>query len=175
MRARFERDYHIPAYDAEILTATPAIARYYEDVIAAGADPKKSSNWVMGEVLGYLNETQTDIEECKIRPDMLAKLLGLIEDGTISGSIAKSVFGEMARSGGDPGEIVERKGLTQISDKGELEGIIREVIAANPDEVEKYRAGKTKLIAFFVGQVMQRTKGQANPREVNAILQEQLL
>ncbi|MFC1511741.1 Asp-tRNA(Asn)/Glu-tRNA(Gln) amidotransferase subunit GatB [Candidatus Latescibacterota bacterium] len=174
MRARFEREYRIPAYDAEILTATPAIARYYEDVIATGADSKKASNWIMGEVLAYLNETQSDIEECKIRPDMLATLLGLIEDGTISGSIAKSVFEEMAQNGGDPREIVERKGLTQISDKSELEGVIRKVIAAHPDEVEKYKSGKTKLIAFFVGQVMQRTKGKANPREVNAILREYL-
>jgi len=174
MRARFERDYGIPAYDAEILTASPAIAAYYEDVIRAGADPKKASNWVMGEVLRVLNETQCEIAELKVSPAMLSKLLSLVEEGTISGSMAKTVFDEMLETGGDPGEIVRAKGLAQISDKSELEAVAREIIEAHPEEAAKYRAGKTKLLGFFVGQVMKATKGKANPKEANAIIKELL-
>jgi len=174
MRARFERDYGIPAYDAEILTTSPAIAAYYEDVIRAGADPKKASNWVMGEVLRVLNETQCEIAELKVSPAMLSKLLSLVEEGTISGSMAKTVFEEMLETGGDPGEIVRAKGLTQISDKGELEAVAKEIIEAHPEEAAKYRAGKTKLLGFFVGQIMKATKGKANPKEANAIIRELL-
>jgi aspartyl-tRNA(Asn)/glutamyl-tRNA(Gln) amidotransferase subunit B len=173
MRSRLELQYAIPAYDADILTTIPSVARYYEET-AAKADPKKASNWIMGEVLRCLNETQCDIGEFKITPAMLAGLIGLIDRGAISGSIAKTVFDEMSETGDDPCRIVERKGLTQISDKGELASIVREVVDGHPDEAAKYRAGKTQLISFFVGQIMQRTKGKANPRELNVILQEYL-
>ena len=174
MRARFESRYGLSSYDAEVLSTSPSIAKYYEEVVAGGADPKKAANWVMGEVLRILNETQSDIIECNITPDMLAKLIGLIDRGTISGSAAKSVFECMAETGEEPLTIVERKGLTQISDRGKLEAVVREVMEAYPGEVEKYRSGKKNLMAFFVGQVMQRTRGKANPKEVNAILQEML-
>ena len=169
---RFEHNYNIPPYDAEILTTSPAIAAYYEEVVNSGADPKKASNWVMGEVLRILNETRIEIEEFKVKPSMLASLLNIIDRGTISNSIGKTVFDEMATTGDDPGKIVEKKGLTQISDKEELKKIAREVIRSYPAEVAKYRSGKKQLLSFFVGQVMKITKGKANPKEVNTIFQE---
>ncbi len=172
MRARFEREYGIPEYDADILTATPDIAAYYEDTIRAGADPKKASNWIMGEVMRILNDTQTDIRDFKTGPAMLAALLGMVADGVVSGSMAKTVFDEMAATGKDPNVIVEEKGLRQISDSGALRDAARAVVEANPSEVERYRAGKVQLIGFFVGEVMKATKGKANPKEVNAILRE---
>ena len=174
MITRFEKDYRIPAYDAEVLTSTPDIARYYEETVTSGADPKKASNWIMGDVLRVLNETHIPLDEFKIKPSMLADLIAMAESGTISGPIAKSVYEEMVSTGAAPKEIVEEKGLVQISDKGELETAVREVIDAHPDEAAKYRAGKTKLMGFFVGQVMKVTKGKANPKEVNAIIKETL-
>jgi aspartyl-tRNA(Asn)/glutamyl-tRNA(Gln) amidotransferase subunit B len=172
MRRRFETGYQIPAYDAEILTGTPEIAHYYEDTIQAGADPKKASNWVMGEVLRVLNETQRPLSEFKIKPSMLADLLVMIDKGTISGSMAKTVFDEMTSTGRSPQTIVEEKGLVQISDKDALEKVVREIIVSSPEEVTKYKAGKTQLLGFFVGRVMQATNGKANPKEVNAIIRE---
>lgn len=174
MRARFEREYGIPAYDAEILTTTPETAAWYEDVIRAGADPKTASNWVMGEALRLLNETGTDFSRLKIKPEMLASLLKLIDAGVVSGSMAKTVFDNMAVSGKDPEVIVAEKGLRQISDTGELREIARTVIEDHPDEAAKYRAGKTQLMGFFVGEVMKATRGKANPREVNTIMRELL-
>jgi len=174
MRARFEREYGLPAYDADILTSDPAVAAYFEEVIGQGADPKKASNWVMGEVLRVLNESRIEISAFKVTAAHLASLLAMIDEGTISGSIAKTVFEDMTREGGDPAAIVREKGLVQISDKSELDAIIKEIIEAHPDEVEKFRAGKTKLMAFFVGQVMKATRGKANPQEANAILKEYL-
>jgi len=171
---RFKHVYNIPPYNAEILTTSPAIAAYYEEVVNSGADPKKASNWVMGEVLRILNETRIEIEEFKVKPSMLASLLNIIDRGTISGSIGKTVFDEMAATGDDPEKIIEQKSLTQISDKGELEKIVRGVIGSYPAEVAKFRSGKKQLLSFFVGQVMKITKGKANPKEVNAILQELL-
>ena len=174
MRARFERDYLIPSYDAEILTTTPEIAAYYEDVIRTGSDPKKTSNWVMGEVLRVLNEKQIDISDFMVKPEMLSSLLAMVGRGLISGSIGKTVFDEMAATGRNPDTIVEERGLTQISDKGKLEEIAREIIESHPDQAAKYKAGKTKLLGFFVGQVMKATKGKANPGEANTIIKELL-
>ena len=174
IRTRFERDYGIPAYDAEILTNIPDIAAYYEDVVNAGADPKKASNWVMGEVLRVLNEKQVDVSDFSVKPEMLAALLAMIDKGIISGSIAKTVFDEMVTTGKEADAIVKEKGLTQISDAGELEQIAREIIKSNPNEVIKYRAGKTKLFGFFVGQVMKATQGKANPKEANTIIKKLL-
>jgi aspartyl-tRNA(Asn)/glutamyl-tRNA(Gln) amidotransferase subunit B len=174
MRARFERDYGILAYDAEILTVTPYVAAYYEDVIHAGANPKEAANWVNGEVLRILKETHTDIRDFKATPPMLASLLGMVGGGVVSGLMAKTVFDEVAATGKDPNEIVEEKGLSQISDAGALREAARKVMEANPAEVARYRAGKTRLLGFFVGEVMKATRGKANPREVNAILLEML-
>ncbi len=174
MRSRFEKEYKIPAYDTEIITTAPEIAHFYEETVSAGANPKKASNWIMGEVLRVLNETQLPLSEFKVKPSMLAEMLSMVDNGIISGSIAKTVFDEMTSTGKSPKAIVEEKGLTQISDKSELEKVVKEIIESNPNEVAKYKAGKTKLIGFFVGQVMKATGGKANPGEVNAILQEML-
>jgi aspartyl-tRNA(Asn)/glutamyl-tRNA(Gln) amidotransferase subunit B len=174
MRVRFEREYAIPPYDAEILTSSPAVAAWYEGVVRAGAEPKKASNWVMGEVLRILNETQTDPGEFKVKPPMLASLLALVDTGVISGSMAKTVFEEMVASGKNPETIVEEKGLRQISDSGALREIARKIVEENPDAAEKFRAGKTQLMGFFVGEVMKATKGKANPKEVNTIIRELL-
>jgi aspartyl-tRNA(Asn)/glutamyl-tRNA(Gln) amidotransferase subunit B len=174
MRARFERDYGILAYDAEILTTAPDIARYFEEVIRAGANPKEAANWVNGEVLRILKETHTDIRDFRATPPMLASLLGMVGGGVVSGLMAKTVFDEVAATGKDPSAIVEEKGLSQISDAGALREAARKVMDANPAEVARYRAGKTRLLGFFVGEVMKATRGKANPREVNAILLEML-
>ena len=174
MRARFERDYGILAYDAEILTTAPDIARYFEEVIRAGANPKEAANWVNGEVLRILKETHTDIRDFRATPPMLASLLGMVGGGVVSGLMAKTVFDEVAATGKDPNAIVEEKGLGQISDAGALREAARKVMDANPAEVARYRAGKTRLLGFFVGEVMKATRGKANPREVNAILLEML-
>lgn len=174
MRSRFEREYGIPPYDADILTAAPDVAAWYEEVIRAGADPKKSSNWVMGEVMRILNETQTDIGEFKVKPSMLASLVKRVGEGVISGSMAKTVFDEMAATGREPDGIIEEKGLRQISDAGELREVAKKVIGDHPGEAARYREGKTQLMGFFVGEVMKATKGKANPKEVNTIMRELL-
>jgi aspartyl-tRNA(Asn)/glutamyl-tRNA(Gln) amidotransferase subunit B len=174
IRERFETTYGLPAYDSEILTGTSAVAKYFEETVEAGANPKKASNWIMGDVLRILNETRIDPAEFKVRPAMLAALIKLVEDGSISGSVAKTVFDEMAETGKAPGNIVKEKGLSQISDRGELEKIAAEIVEAHPDEAAKYKSGKKQLLSFFVGQVMKITRGKANPQEVSAIFQELL-
>ncbi len=174
MRERFVEAYGITHYDADVLTGTPALARYFEDVVRAGADPKKAANWIMGEILRVMNERQCDIGDLPISPEHLAGLLRMVDEGAISGSIAKSVFEEMLAVGGDPRTIVAERGLTQISDTGELTAIARGIVEAHPDEAAKYREGKTKLMGFFVGQLMKETQGKANPQEANAIFKDLL-
>ena len=172
---RFQEEYGLPRYDAEVLTAEKELAAYFDQVAAAGKNQAKTaSNWVMGEVLRLLNERKINIEECPISPERLAKMLSLINDGTISGKIAKTVFDSMAESGKDPEVIVKEKGLKQITDTGAIESVVQDVLAANPDEVEAYRGGKTRLMGFFVGQVMKATNGKANPKSVQDILREKL-
>ncbi|MDA0999780.1 MAG: Asp-tRNA(Asn)/Glu-tRNA(Gln) amidotransferase subunit GatB [bacterium] len=174
--ARFQSAYGIPPYDADVLTAERPLADYFEETVrASGRESAKAvSNWVMGDVLRILNERKVRIEECPIRPGQLAKMIALIADGTISGKIAKTVFDEMAESGVDPDAIVKEKGLTQISDTGAIEKVVAEVIAGNPDEAAAYRGGKTKLLGFFVGQVMKATQGKANPQTVQETLKAAL-
>ena len=128
----------------------------------------------MGDVLRLLNEKKIAIEECPVSPERLAKMLSLIDDGTISGKIGKTVFDQMAESGKDPEAIVEEKGLRQITDTSAIEGVVEDVLASNPDEVEAYRGGKTKLMGFFVGQAMKATGGKANPKALQEILGEKL-
>ncbi|HWR90254.1 MAG TPA: Asp-tRNA(Asn)/Glu-tRNA(Gln) amidotransferase GatCAB subunit B, partial [Dissulfurispiraceae bacterium] len=129
---------------------------------------------IMGELMRYLNEEGRTIEECPVSPAQLASMLGLIDNGTISGKIAKTVFEEMYRTGKDPAVIVREKGLVQISDEGALESVIDEVLLKNPSEVGRYRAGEEKLLGFFVGQIMKLTKGKANPQRVNELLRKKL-
>ncbi len=173
-RLRFIETYALPDYDATILVSTQALADFFEAVVSFYPKAKIVSNWVMGDLLRELNQENLSISEAPIQPKQLAAMLQLIEDGTISGKIAKIVFEEMVKTGKDAEKIVEDKGLTQVSDEGALGEIVDVVIAANPKEVEAYRAGKKKLMGFFIGQMMRQTGGKANPGKVNAILKEKL-
>jgi aspartyl-tRNA(Asn)/glutamyl-tRNA(Gln) amidotransferase subunit B len=173
-RARFTKDYSIPPYDAGVLTSSKELAGYFEAVVRETNDAKVSSNWVMGELLRLLNEENKAIKDCTVAPERLAELINMIKKGDISGKMAKEVFEEAYKIGKTPAEIVKAKGLTQISDETTLLEKIDTVLKANPKEVESYKAGKEKLIGFFVGQVMSATRGQANPEAVNRLLKEQL-
>lgn len=173
-RERFVKDYDIPIYDAQVLTTTRALADYYEDVVEKCGKPKIASNWVMGDVLGYLKEDKKDIIESPVSAESLGNMINLIEDGTISGKIAKEVFEEMWKTGKEPKAVVEEKGLVQITDTGSIEKAIDDALGANPVQLEEYRQGKEKLFGFFVGQVMKITKGKANPKLVNEILKKKL-
>ncbi len=173
-RERFVREYDIPPYDAGVLTATRALADYYEETVKCSGMPKGASNWVMGDVLGHLKEDKLDITSSPVKPKDLGAMITLIEDDTISGTIAKEVFGEMWKTGNPPGKIIEEKGLTQISDSGALESTIDDVLKANPDQVGQYKSGKEKLFGYLVGQTMKATQGKANPKLVNEILKKKL-
>ena len=177
-RDRFVRDHGIPPYDAAVLTARRDVADYFEAAVAAHPNPKSISNWIMGDLLRLVRERKLDdalvITEWPVAPDALAKLVALIDDGTISGKIAKTVFEEMVAGGGDPASIVEKKGLRQVTDTGAIEAAVDAVIAASPDKVAEYRSGKDKLFGFFVGQVMKATGGKANPQAVNDLLRSNL-
>lgn len=173
-RERFVRDYGLPTYDAEVLTSSKALAGYFEQAAERFPQPKIVSNWIMSELMRELKRDERDIEECPVPPDSLAELLQLIENGTVSGKIAKTVFDEMYSSGGRPGDIVREKGLVQVKDASAIEVIVDEVLAENPAEVAGYRAGKEKLFGFLVGQVMKKSKGKANPKVVNDLLRSKL-
>jgi len=173
-RARFLSEYGLPEYDAEVLTASKDLADYFEACVKKYSQPKKISNWIMAELMRELNRENRDIKDCPVSPENLATLLSMIDDGTISGKIAKTVFAEMYKTGKNPKKIVEEKGLVQVTDKGEIAKVIDEVLSENPKQVEEYKGGKTKLLGFFVGQVMKKTQGKANPKLVNEILREKL-
>ncbi len=173
-RMRFQEELGLPEYDAEVLSASRDIADYFEACVALYPQAKPVANWVMGEVLRALNEDGRGFADCPVTPRLLAEMLKLVEKGTISGKIAKTVFEEMYKTGKEPAQIVEEKGLVQVSDTGAIEKIIDEVLAANPDNVEQYRGGKEKLFGFFVGQVMKASKGKANPALVNELLKKKL-
>ncbi|MBK7977123.1 MAG: Asp-tRNA(Asn)/Glu-tRNA(Gln) amidotransferase subunit GatB [Deltaproteobacteria bacterium] len=173
-RKRFADDLGLPTYDARVLTETRELADYFEDVVKAGAAPKAASNWVMGEVLRGLKGEAPAPSDLKWPPRYVADLIAMVEAGTISGSVAKTVIAEGLESGQAPAEIVKAKGLSQISDDSALFAEVDAVIAANPGEVEKYRAGKEALLGFFVGQVMKRTGGKANPKRLNEIVRDKL-
>ncbi len=173
-RERFVSEYGIPEYDADLLTSEKAVAEWFEEAVRLGGGPKAVSNWMMGELMRLLNEENKGIEECPLKPIQLVDMLKLIDNGTISGKIAKTVFEEMYKSGKDAGQIVEEKGLVQISDAVEIEKTIDEILAKSQKEVERYKAGDEKLVGFFVGQVMKATKGKANPQMVNELLKKKL-
>jgi aspartyl-tRNA(Asn)/glutamyl-tRNA(Gln) amidotransferase subunit B len=173
-RKRFAQQYGLPAYDAEILCSERELADYFEDCLAHYPRPKPVSNWIMGPLLGWLNAAGRPLSDPPVPARHLAELLSMIDQGTISGKIAKTVFEDMARSGKSPAAIVTEKGLVQVSDTGEIEAVVYRVLAEHPDEVRAYRNGKTKLLGFFVGQVMQATRGRANPRLVNELLKGKL-
>ncbi|MEQ9667587.1 Asp-tRNA(Asn)/Glu-tRNA(Gln) amidotransferase subunit GatB [Coleofasciculus sp. G2-EDA-02] len=173
-RHHYESEYGLSAYDARVLTEDKLVAEYFEAVVTANANPKQTANWVMGDIAAYLNTEKLTITEIALKPLILAELIQLIEDNTISGKIAKEILPELLSKGGSAKEIAESRGLIQISDVTQLEAIIDEVIAANPKELEQYRNGKTKLQGFFVGQVMKKTSGRANPKLTNQILGKKL-
>jgi aspartyl-tRNA(Asn)/glutamyl-tRNA(Gln) amidotransferase subunit B len=173
-RVRFVTDYGLPDYDADMLTQTRAMADYYEEAARLSGQPKIVSNWMMGELMRLLNAENREIEDCPLNPERLAGMVKLIGAGTISTKIAKTVFEEMYRTGKDAETVVKEQGLTQVSDAGEIEGIIADVIKANPAQYADYKAGKEKLFGFFVGQVMKASKGKANPELVNELLKKKL-
>jgi len=174
MRERFIREYQIPVYDAGVLTADKALALYYEEVVKLSGQPKQASNWVMGDVMRFLNEEKQDIRQSPISAKSLADMIRLIEEGAISGKMAKEVIGAMYQTGKPPQEIIKEKGLVQITNEDELAGTIAAIIEANPKQLADYRGGKDKLFGFFVGQVMKATQGKANPQIVNDLLKKML-
>ena len=174
-KARFVSEHGLSDYDAGVLTASRELADYFEAVVAAsGGQGKLSANWVMGELSGALNRSDCDITDSPVTAAALAAMLKRIEDGTISGKIAKQVFEAMWNGDGSADEIIEQQGLKQISDSSAIEGIIREVLDNNPKQIEQYRGGQQKLFGFFVGQVMKATQGKANPKQVNELLRKML-
>jgi aspartyl-tRNA(Asn)/glutamyl-tRNA(Gln) amidotransferase subunit B len=177
-RARFEREVGLPAYDAEVLTARRDVADYFETALARRGNAKAISNWVMESVLRIVREKKLDerlrITDWPVTPENLAELVELIENATISGKIAKTVFEEMVATGKPPRGIVADRGLVQVTDAGAIGAAVDRVLAAHADKVAEYRAGKDKLFGFFVGQVMRATEGKGNPKQVNEILRARL-
>jgi len=173
-RLRFVAQYALPPYDADLLTGDRALADYYEEAVRLHPNPKALANWIMSELLRELHGDPAAVAASPIRPAHLARLVALVDDGTISGKIAKDVFERMARTGDDPDAIVRREGLQQVADEGALGGIVDSVIEAHPDAVTDYLRGKKQSVAFLVGQVMKATRGKANPQLVNRLLAERL-
>jgi aspartyl-tRNA(Asn)/glutamyl-tRNA(Gln) amidotransferase subunit B len=173
-RQRFISDYGLPEYDARVLTSTKATADFFEAAAALYDNAKAISNWMMGDFAALLNTEGKEIQESLVTPDMLTEMLKLIDDGTISGRIAKTVFEEMYRTGKRAGQIVQERGLVQISDVSAIEQFVNEVIAENPDAVENFRRGNEKSLGFLVGQVMKKSRGKANPQLVNELLRKKL-
>jgi aspartyl-tRNA(Asn)/glutamyl-tRNA(Gln) amidotransferase subunit B len=173
-RARFMEQYQIPAYDTEVLTSSRELAEYFEACVKLFSEPKLISNWIMGELLRELKTAGTDIQLCPVSPENLVQMLKLIQQGVISGKLAKQVFEEMYRTGASADTIVKAKGLKQITDQDQLKSIIDQVIKENPGPVAAYCQGKEKSIGFLIGQVMKQSRGKANPQLVNSLLTEKL-
>ena len=173
-RERFVAQYSIPEYDAAVLTTERNLADYYEKVVAVTDDYKSASNWMMTDILKVLKDDKIDISQFVISPENLGKLIMLINNNTISGKIAKEVFPEMLKDNKDPEVIVKEKNLVQITDTSAIEGIVSQIVDANPKQVEQYLGGKESVIGFFVGQIMRESKGKANPQMVNELLKQKL-
>jgi aspartyl-tRNA(Asn)/glutamyl-tRNA(Gln) amidotransferase subunit B len=173
-RQRFMQEYGLPAYDAGVLTASKDLADFLDETAKHVSDVKLASNWIMGELLGYLNQNGLELKDSKMSAKQLGQMIALLEKGTISSKIAKTVFKEMMETGKDPDVIIQEQGLVQISDESALAGIIEQVIANNPKSVEDFLGGKEKALGALVGQVMKETKGKANPQLVNKMLLERL-
>ena len=173
-RRRFASEYGIPDYDAGVLVLSREVADYYEAVARASGQPKAASNWVMTDVLRKLKEDERQLADCPVKPDQLAEMIRMIEAGTISGKTAKDVFEKMWQGGEGPRVIVEREGLTQVSDEASIMAAISEILAASPDQVAAYKKGKTNTLGWFVGQVMKRMGGRGNPPSVNRLLKKAL-
>ena len=171
-KERYIKEFGLPEYDAEILTSSKYTAAFFEKTNDICNNPKAVANWIMGDFARMLNESEIEINESKVKEDNLACLITLIDKGTISSKIAKQIFEEMFKTGENAKDIVEKKGLVQISDEGAIKAIVEKVVEANPQSVADYKAGKDKAIGFMVGQVMKETKGKANPQIVNKLLLE---
>jgi aspartyl-tRNA(Asn)/glutamyl-tRNA(Gln) amidotransferase subunit B len=174
MAERFVKDYALPEYDATQLTQSKATAAYFEATAKACGQAKLASNWIMGEVSRRLNTSEMNIEQAPVNAAQLAALIGRISDNTISNNAARQVFDALWSEGGDVDAIIEAKGLKQMNDTGELEKIIDDVLAANPKNVEEFRAGNAKALNGLVGPIMKASKGKANPAQVNALLMKKL-
>ncbi|MFC1837282.1 Asp-tRNA(Asn)/Glu-tRNA(Gln) amidotransferase subunit GatB [Thermodesulfobacteriota bacterium] len=174
-KERFISDLELSEYDAEVLTSSKELADYFEAALKVYPEPKRLGNWMMTELMRELKgEDSIDIEGCPISPESLGGLLKMIDKGTISGKIAKSVFADMMATGKDAETLVKEQNLVQVSDEDELLSMVREIIEANPEQAADYRSGKTKLMGYFVGQLMQRTKGRANPKLANQLFSKEL-
>jgi aspartyl-tRNA(Asn)/glutamyl-tRNA(Gln) amidotransferase subunit B len=173
-RARFIEAYGLREYDGQVLTSTRETSDYFETVARSSGDPRAAANWVMGELAGALKAEGKEIVESPVSAENLGALVALIAQGKVGGKLAKEIFSKMFASGDAPGDIMQREDLAQISDEGALAKMIDEVIAANPKQVEQYRGGKTTVLAFFVGQVMKASRGQADAGAVNRLLKEKL-
>jgi len=172
--ARFQREYGIAAYDAGVLTASRALADYFETVVKAGAPPKTTASWISIELLRRLNDAGKEISDCPVEPAALAELLGKVEKGEITAATGKKVFATMFDTGKRASDIIAAEGLGQITDTTSIEKIARDVIARSPDNLAKYRSGNEGVFKFFVGQVMRETRGQASPQVINEILKRVL-
>lgn len=174
MAERFVRQFEIPQYNADVLTQEKPVALYFEEAVRRFNAPKKISNWILSELLRELRERDCDIRDIRVPPRNLADLIALIEKGTISGAIAKEVFAAMMETGAEAGAIVAEKGMTQISDAGAIEKIVDDILAREPENVARYKSGKTNVLGFFVGQVMKASQGKANPKLINEVLKKKL-
>ncbi|MCU9601697.1 Asp-tRNA(Asn)/Glu-tRNA(Gln) amidotransferase subunit GatB [Pallidibacillus thermolactis] len=173
-KKRYIEELGLPEYDAKVLTMTKEMSDFFDATVANGADAKQASNWLMGEVSAYLNAEQKELHEIALTPESLAGMIKLIDNGTLSSKMAKKVFSELIKKGGDPEKIVKEKGLVQISDEATLLKLVTEALDNNPQSIEDYKNGKDRAIGFLVGQIMKKTKGQANPQLLNKILLEEI-
>lgn len=173
-QARYSAEYGLPSYDAGVITSSKKLADFFEESLQYTKDAKAVSNWIMGDLLGYLNAGGLELDAIKLTGQGLGEMIGLMEKGTISSKIAKTVFKEMLETGKRPQQIVEEQGLVQISDEGAIKEVVDRIVSSNPQSVEDFKAGKEKAIGFLVGQVMKETKGKANPALVNKLLLERL-
>ena len=171
---RFIKEYKLSDYDANVLSVDPNLSNFFEEVVVRSRNPKLAANWIMGELSAFLNKENLSILETKVDSINLGNLLSRIEDSTISGKIAKEIFEEMWNSKKSPDEIIEEKGLKQVTDSSEIKKVINQVLEQNQSQLEQYKSGKVKLFGFFVGQVMKASKGKANPEQVNKLLEERL-
>ena len=171
---RYQKEYGLSSYDAQIIASSKSMADFFESSLSGVKNYSLLANWLIGEISAYLNKELIEIHESKLNPENIAMLINRIDDQTISGKIAKSIFEEMCTNGSSPDQIIESKGLKQITDNDSIEKVVDEVIGNNSEQVKGYQSGKEKLFGFFVGQVMKKTQGKANPKTVNRILKEKL-
>jgi aspartyl-tRNA(Asn)/glutamyl-tRNA(Gln) amidotransferase subunit B len=173
-KKRYMDEFGLPEYDAVVLISSKSLAAFFDECVKNGGNPKSISNWIMGEVLRILNEKGIEIEDVKFKPSDLIKLMDLVDNGTISGTIEKKVFKDMFETGESPEVIVATKGLAQVSDEGVIRGMVNRVINETPKSIEDFKNGKSKVLGFLVGEIMRASRGNANPQIVNKLLNEEL-